>query len=264
MFAENGLEATAIRTASRLHRDQDRADRARRAGAARHAIAGRVGIARRLDLAGCVDLAGRERVPSGAASASPSPAAAVPAHPPGRLAPSPVPARRPAPSASPGPAAGNTELPTDGKLGEMVTALEAQLGPIESQASLTTIGAVVSSDLLRQALILIVVGSLGIVAWITLPLPRREVRRHGARVAAPRRHRRRRRSFAILGTFFHVEIDAPVRDRDADGHRLLASTTRSSSSTGSARTRRAIWASRSTRSSTTRSCRRSAGRSRRA
>ena len=36
----------------------------------------------------------------------------------------------------------------------MVVALEDALGPIESQASLTTIGAVVSSDLLRQVLIL--------------------------------------------------------------------------------------------------------------
>ena len=57
----------------RLHRDQDRADRARRAGAGGIAIAGRVDIARRLDLTGCVDLAGRERVPGGIASASASP-----------------------------------------------------------------------------------------------------------------------------------------------------------------------------------------------
>ena len=64
-------------------------------------------------------------------------------------------------------AAGSTELPTTGKLGEIVTALEAQLGQIDEQRSLTTIGAVVSSDLLRQAMILILVGSLGIVAWIT-------------------------------------------------------------------------------------------------
>ena len=49
----------------------------------------------------------------------------------------------------------------------MVTALEDELGPIEEQASLTTIGPVVSSDLVNQALILILVGSLGIMAWIT-------------------------------------------------------------------------------------------------
>ena len=40
-------------------------------------------------------------------------------------------------------------------------------GPIAEQTSLTTIGAVVSSDLISQALILILVGSLGILLWIT-------------------------------------------------------------------------------------------------
>ena len=89
----------------------------------------------------------------------------------------------------------------------MVVALEDALGPIESQASLTTIGAVVSSDLLRQALILIVVGSLGIVAWITYRF--RDVKfgvtalvslLHDVIVVVG--------AFAILGTFFHVEIDA--------------------------------------------------------
>ena len=89
----------------------------------------------------------------------------------------------------------------------MVVALETPLGPIESQASLTTIGAVVSSDLLRQALILIVVGSLGIVAWITYRF--RDVKfgvtalvslLHDVIVVVG--------AFAILGTFFHVEIDA--------------------------------------------------------
>jgi preprotein translocase subunit SecF len=112
----------------------------------------------------------------------------------------------PSPSASAAPI-GNTELPTDGKLGEMVIALEDELGEIEAQASLTTIGAIVSSDLLRQALILIVVGSLGIVAWITYRF--RDVKfgvtalvslGHDVVVVVG--------AFAILGTFFHVEIDA--------------------------------------------------------
>ena len=102
---------------------------------------------------------------------------------------------------------GNTRLPTDGKLGEMVIALERDLGKIESQASLTTIGAVVSSDLLRQALILIVVGSLAIVGWITYRF--RDVKfgvtalvslAHDVVVVVG--------AFAILGTFLHVEIDA--------------------------------------------------------
>ena len=89
----------------------------------------------------------------------------------------------------------------------MVTALEAALGPIESQASLTTIGAVVSSDLIQQALILILVGSLGILAWITFRF--HDVKFgvtalvalvHDVIVVVG--------TFAVLGTFFHVEIDA--------------------------------------------------------
>jgi preprotein translocase SecF subunit len=157
--------------------------------------------------------------PSGSPAASPSPIASGSAAPSTSPAPSatPAPSGSPSASGSPGPSAsasalpaapaGNTELPHTGKLGEMVTALEARLGKIESQRSLTTIGAVVSSDLLRQALVLIVVGSLGIVLWITYRF--RDVKfgvtalvslLHDVIVVVG--------SFAILGTFFHVEIDA--------------------------------------------------------
>jgi len=141
--------------------------------------------------------------PSGSPAATGSPtASASPAASPGAS-----PSASAAPSPSPAAPTGNTELPTDGKLGAMVTALEARLGTIEAQRSLTTIGAVVSSDLLRQALILVVVGSLGIVAWITYRF--RDVKfgvtalvslLHDVIVVVG--------SFAILGTFFHVEIDA--------------------------------------------------------
>jgi preprotein translocase SecF subunit len=162
--------------------------------------------------------------PSAGASAGASGSVAPPASasaPSG--SPSPTPGPTPAPSASPSPAAsaspgasaspspavatGNTQLPTDGKLGVMVTALESALGPIESQRSLTTIGPVVSSDLVQQALLLIVVGSLGILAWITYRF--NDVKFgvtalvalvHDVIVVVG--------TFAVLGTFFHVEIDA--------------------------------------------------------
>jgi preprotein translocase SecF subunit len=147
---------------------------------------------------------------SPAASPSPAPSASPSAAPSGspEASASPGASGSANPSASPSAAAGNnTELPREGKLGQMVTALEARLGKIESQRSLTTIGAVVSSDLLREALVLIVVGSLGIVAWITYRF--RDVKfgvtalvslLHDVIVVVG--------SFAILGTFFHVEIDA--------------------------------------------------------
>ncbi|MGH2474185.1 MAG: protein translocase subunit SecF [Candidatus Limnocylindrales bacterium] len=146
--------------------------------------------------------------PGGSPTTSGSPAPSASSTPTGSAEPSASPGASASPSASPSAAPiGNTELPTDGKLGEMVTALETSLGKIESQRSLTTIGAVVSSDLLRQALILIVVGSLGIVAWITYRF--RDVKFgvsalislvHDVIVVVG--------AFAILGTFFHVEIDA--------------------------------------------------------
>jgi preprotein translocase subunit SecF len=146
----------------------------------------------------------RSPAPSASAAPSASPDASASAAPSG----SPSASGSANPSASPSAAAiGNTELPRDGELGELVTALEARLGKIGSQRSLTTIGAVVSSDLLRQALILIVVGSLGIVGWITYRF--RDVKfgvtalvslLHDVVVVVG--------TFAILGTFFHVEIDA--------------------------------------------------------
>src|SRR4029078_8064568 len=94
-----------------------------------------------------------------------------------------------------------------GKLGEMVTKLEAALGPIASQGSLTTIGPVVSSDLVNQALALVLVGALGLLLWITYRF--RDVKfgvtalislLHDVIVVVG--------IFAILGTCFHVEIDA--------------------------------------------------------
>jgi preprotein translocase SecF subunit len=166
---------------------------------------------------------------SGSASASASPAASASGSPApdGSPSPSPSPSPTPAPTASPSasaspaasagaspgaspsPSAGTglADLPTDGQLGAMVTALEEELGPISSQGSLTTIGPVVSSDLVNQALILIVVGALGIVFWITYRF--RDVKfgvtalvslLHDVIVVIG--------IFAILGTFFHVEIDA--------------------------------------------------------
>jgi preprotein translocase SecF subunit len=158
------------------------------------------------------------------ASGSVAPSAAASGAPSESPSPSPAPSASAAPSASPAPggsaeaspgasaspssaATGNTQLPTDGQMGAMVVALEKALGPIAEQASLTTIGPVVSADLINQALILIVVGSIGILLWITYRF--QDVKFgvtalvalvHDVIVVVG--------IFAILGTFFHVEIDA--------------------------------------------------------
>ena len=133
--------------------------------------------------------------PSAPPSASPSPSG------------SPAASGSASPSASPSAPAGNTEIPTTGRLGEVATALQQRFGPIAQQNSLTTIGPVVSSDLIGQALVLILVGSIGILLWITFRF--RDVKFgvtalvalvHDVVVVVG--------IFAILGTVFGVEIDA--------------------------------------------------------
>jgi preprotein translocase SecF subunit len=150
--------------------------------------------------------------PSGSAGPSGSPAPSASAAP--SPSPSPTPSPSAVPSASPSPspsipavAAGNTQIPTEGRLGDVARALQARFGPIAQQNSLTTIGPVVSSDLISQALVLILVGSLGILGWITFRF--RDVKFgvtalvalvHDVIVVVG--------IFAILGTLFNVEIDA--------------------------------------------------------
>ena len=157
--------------------------------------------------------------PSGAASPSGSPAAsaAASAAPSPSLAPTASPAATPTPAASaagspePSPSAstgptGNTEIPRTGPMGAIVTGLEKQFGPIAAQASLSSIGAVVSSDLVQQAIILILVGSLGILGWITLRF--RDVK-FGATALVALLHDVVVviGVFAILGTLFDIQVD---------------------------------------------------------
>ena len=128
-------------------------------------------------------------VPTAAPTATPAPSAA--------------PSGSPSPTAIPGES--NT-VPTTGEIGRIATALQAKFGPIAEQAKLSSIGAVVSADLIQEAVILILIGSLGILAWITLRF--RDVKfgvtalvalLHDVIVVLG--------IFAILGTFFGVKVD---------------------------------------------------------
>ncbi|MEW6225032.1 MAG: protein translocase subunit SecF [Chloroflexota bacterium] len=141
--------------------------------------------------------------PAPSQTAAPSPSAAPSANPSGSVAP-PSPGASVAPSPSPVPG-GN--LPTTGRLGEIRVALEDALGPIAAQRSLSTVGAVVSSDLITQALILILVGSIGILLWITYRF--RDVKMgvtalvalvHDVIVVVG--------AFAILGTLIGIQVDS--------------------------------------------------------
>jgi preprotein translocase SecF subunit len=142
-------------------------------------------------------------VASGAPSASPAPSASASG------SPEPSASASASPSASPSPstAAGVIPIPSSGPLGDVATALQQEFGPIADQRELTTVGAVVSQDLINQAILLILIGSLGILLWITFRF--RDVKfgvtalvalTHDVIVVIG--------IFAILGTLFHVQIDA--------------------------------------------------------
>jgi preprotein translocase SecF subunit len=146
------------------------------------------------------------------ASASPAPSATPVPSPTPSPSPTPAPTTSPSAAASPAaspsepPATNNTLIPTEGDLGAIASALQAKFGPIAEQASLSSIGAVVSSDLIQQAIVLILVGSLGILGWITLRF--RDVKfgvtalvalLHDVIVVLG--------IFAILGTLFDVQVD---------------------------------------------------------
>ena len=153
-------------------------------------------------------IAAPSAAPSASASAAPSasPAPSATPAPSGTPAPSASAAASASPSPSASPAAGGV-LPTAGTLGAIRVALEDALGPIAEQRSLSTVGAVVSSDLITQALILILFGAIGIMAWITYRF--RDFRMgvtaliallHDVLVVVG--------LFAIFGTFFGLQIDS--------------------------------------------------------
>jgi len=161
--------------------------------------------------------------PSGSPTASVSPAASESAAPSASPSPPPTPTPTPTPaasespgaSASPGPsgspeptiAPGNGEIPTDGQLGAIATTLQDRFGPIESQTALTSIGGVVSSDLIQNTFVLIAVGSLGIMLWMTYRF--RDVR-FGATALVSLLHDVLVvvGFFALLGTVAGVQVDA--------------------------------------------------------
>ena len=150
--------------------------------------------------------------PAPTAGPTPSPSVAPSVIGPGTTVPpsavptaTPQPSATPSPSASPAPGSG-TAVPTEGEIGAIAKALQDEFGPIAEQAKLSSIGATVSSDLIQQAFLLIVIGSLGILAWITYRF--RDFKfgvtalvalLHDVIVVVG--------IFAVLGTFFGIKID---------------------------------------------------------
>ena len=97
-------------------------------------------------------------------------------------------------------------VPQSGPLAGVATALQDQYGPIEATRDLTTVGPVISSELTQQAIILVLLGSLGIMVWMTFRFRNWKfgvtaliALLHDVIVVIG--------VFAILGTFFGTEID---------------------------------------------------------
>jgi preprotein translocase subunit SecF len=98
-------------------------------------------------------------------------------------------------------------LPTEGQLADLRFVLEDRFGPIDEVRQEANIGPVVSAELAQQALILLVLGSAGILGWMTF---RFADFRMGASAIAALIHDVVVvvGIFAILGTVVGLEIDA--------------------------------------------------------
>ena len=97
--------------------------------------------------------------------------------------------------------------PAGAELAAIRAAIESEVGPIAEAGSLSTVGPVISQDLTQQAAILIVLGSIGIVLWMTY---RFRNLRFGLAALAALLHDVivTVGFFAVAGTLFGVEIDA--------------------------------------------------------
>ena len=97
--------------------------------------------------------------------------------------------------------------PAGAELAAIRAALESEVGPIAEAGSLSTVGPVISQDLTQQAALLIVLGSIGIVLWMTY---RFRNLRFGLAALAALLHDVivTVGFFAVAGTLFGVEIDA--------------------------------------------------------
>jgi preprotein translocase SecF subunit len=124
----------------------------------------------------------------------------------------PAPGASGGPAATPGAAAAGTGdpvagVPTEGRFGELAGALQERFGRIDEVRQQESVGAVVSTELIQQTILLIAMASLGIMAWISYRF--RDVRMgvtaliallHDVVVVLG--------VFALLGTVIGLQIDA--------------------------------------------------------
>ncbi len=137
---------------------------------------------------------------SAAASASPSPEASS--------SPTPTPTPVPLGIGQDGKPC-QLQLPASGKLAEVaaVMSTDPKIGPVACTRRTTNVGPIVSSELIQQAILLILFGSIGILVWIGI---RFRSLKFGATALAALVHDVIVvvGLFAIMGTLFGVQIDA--------------------------------------------------------
>ena len=133
--------------------------------------------------------------PTPSASPSPQPSSSAGASPSPAISPSPTPNENP------------IGLPTKGRLADLRFALEAQFGPIDEVRQEASIGPIISGELTQQAVILFVLGSIGILAWMTfrfadfrMGMAALVALGHDIIVVVG--------IFAVLGTFVGLQVDA--------------------------------------------------------
>lgn len=97
--------------------------------------------------------------------------------------------------------------PAGAELAAIRAAIEAQVGPIAEAGSLSTVGPVISQDLTQQAALLVLLGSIGIVLWMTY---RFRNLRFGMAALTALLHDVivTIGFFAVAGTLFGLEVDA--------------------------------------------------------
>ena len=144
---------------------------------------------------------------SGSVAPSSSAAASASASPSASGSPAPSGAAAAATSPSPSASAAPIPIPTQGKLGALATALQAKFGKIAEVREQTTVGPIVSSELIQQAILLVILGSIGILLWVSTRFA--DVKfgvsaiialLHDVIVVVG--------TFAILGTLFGVQVDS--------------------------------------------------------
>jgi preprotein translocase SecF subunit len=161
--------------------------------------------------------------PTPSPSPSPGPSASAGSSPSASPSPSPTPSPSPSASATPTPTpapallgtdqtgkACQLQLPTEGTLADIVASFKADsatFGGIACTRQETTVGPIVSAQLIQQAVVLILIGSLGILIWIGI---RFHSIKFGATALAALLHDIIVvvGLFAIMGTLFGVQIDA--------------------------------------------------------